>query len=208
MNKYIRIIFLLFKCKQVNTKILHVKKNIELIYFIPNENIRYCHIYLFYRNEYQKSSQELVTISNETDQCKFIPINYYVRDAYRTRNLNIRSESRRNQVDEKEQERRVWSRIDNSRRVKFTRSESLPDINRERVRNTREREVDFRGTDRRVLERNTRRFLENRIDKMNFRREVRDIRVERQTNRDDNIDLRRRTAYIREVFKCSYILMN
>lgn len=150
----------------------------------------------------------MVTISNETDQSKFTSINYHVRDAYRTRNLNIRSESRRNRVDGKEQERRVWLRIDNSRRVKFTRSESLPDINRERIRNTREREFDFRGTDRRVLEQSTRRFLENRIDKNNFRREVRDIRVERQTKRDDNVDIRRRTAYIREVFEFKYILIN
>lgn len=149
-----------------------------------------------YRNAYRKTT-ELLTISNATDQCKLKPVNYYVRDTYRTRNLNIRTESRRILVDGKEQERRIRFRVDDTKKVRLTRSESLPDIRRERIRNTRERNVDVRGLDRRAIERNDR-FLENRFDDRTFRREVRDAKYEELTTRDDE-DARRRTAYFRQV---------
>lgn len=181
-----------------------------------------------------------MTISNDTDQCKFSPTNnnnnyYYTRDTYRTNNLNTRSEGRRvirvdgkgeerrsvsgrvirvngkeeerrsenqrvSRVDGKEEERRSRFRIDGARRVRLTRSESLPDIRRECIRGASERcVVDVRDADRRVLERSDRRFLENyRSDRRTFRREVRDSRDERQTSRDDT-DTRRRVAEIRQV---------
>lgn len=137
-------------------------------------------------------------ISNDTNHFKFTSLNsYYIRDAYRTRNLNIRSESRRVHVDGKEQERRLWLRVDDSRRVRLTRSASLPDIRRERVRNARERYIEFRGSERRTLEWNDKRFLENHSDERYFRREVRDGRYERQTTRDNTNE--KRTTYIRKV---------
>lgn len=135
-----------------------------------------------------------MTFSNDTDQCKFNPIDYYVRDTYRTRNLNIRTESRRIRVDGKEEERRIRFRA-NDIRNRMTRSESLPDIRRERIRNVRG-DIDFRRTDRRALERNDMRFMENRFDERTFRREVRDNRFERQTRTDDT-DAKRRMAYTR-----------
>lgn len=150
-------------------------------------------------------------ISNKTDQRKFNPISsYYIRDTYRTRNLNIRSEVRRIRVDEEEQEHRFRFRVDDTRRIRFTRSESLPniDIRNERirntrekniVRNTRERDIALRGIDRKTSEWNNRRFLKNRYDENNFEREVRDSRYERKISRDD-INASRRTAYIRQVF--------
>lgn len=157
------------------------------------------YIILIYRNGYRTTSKDLATTSNETENCKFNPFDtYYVRDTYRTRHLTIRSESRRIRVDGKEQERRYWFRVDDSRRVRLTRSESLPDIRRERVRNLREREVDFRGIDRKALGHNDRRLVENRFDESTYRREVRDTRYERQTTRDNIIEARR-TAYIRQV---------
>lgn len=144
-----------------------------------------------------------MTTSNETEHCKFNPFNsYYVRDTYRTRHLTIRSENRRIRVEGKDQERRYWFRVDDSRRVRLTRSESLPDIRRERVRNARDREVDFRGIDRKALEHNDRRLVENRFDERTFRREVRDTRSERQITRDSIIEARR-TAYIRQVLELS-----
>lgn len=154
--------------------------------------------YLLFRNGYRKPSQELVTISNVTDQCKFIPLNsYYLRDTYRTRNLNIRSENRRVCVNGKEEECRLWLRVDDTRRGRLTRSFSLSDIRRERVQNARERDIGYRGVEQRALERNDKRFLEYRTDKRTFRREVRDGRYERQTSRDNNDE--RRAAYIRQV---------
>lgn len=166
-------------------------------------NYIYLLFYLLFRNGYRKPSQELVTISNDTDQCKFIPLNsYYIRDTYRTRNLNIRSESRRVCVDGKEQEYRLWLRVDDTRRGRLTRSASLPDIRRERVQNARKRDIGFRGVEQRALERNDKRFLEYRSDERTFRREVRDGRYERQTSRDNTDE--RRTAYIRRVF--NYLL--
>lgn len=132
-----------------------------------------------------------MTISNDTNQCKFNSIDYYVRDTYRTRNLNIRSEIRRIRVDGKEEERRIRYRV-NDIRNRMTRSESLPDIGRERIRNAREGDINFRRTDRRTLERNDMRFVEERT----FRREVRDNRFERQTRTDDT-DAKQRMGYTR-----------
>lgn len=160
-----------------------------------------------YSNVYRKIlNKELVTISNETDQCKFNPIdNYYIRDTYRTRNLNIRSERRRISVDGKEQERRVWVRIDDKRKGRLTRSESLPNIRRERIRNAREREIDIRGIlSQRTLERNGRNILEHRSDERIFRREVRDRQYDVQINRD-NIDKRSRTVHTRQVGTQKYL---
>jgi len=160
-------------------------------------------------NACQKTSQELVTISNETDQRKFNPISsYYIRDTYRTRNLNIRSEVRRIRVDGKEQERRFRFRVDDTRRVSLTRSKSLPniDIQHGRIRNTRERnniwnaqkrDVVIRGTDQRISEQNNRRFMEIRSDRKALEREVRDSRYERQTSRE-KVDARRRTTNTRQ----------
>ncbi|XP_026808532.1 uncharacterized protein LOC113550715 [Rhopalosiphum maidis] len=151
-------------------------------------------------NVYRKiSNRELVTTSNETDQCKFNPIdNYYIRDTYRTKNLNIRSERHRISVDGKEQEQRVWVRIDDIRKGRLTRSESLPNIRRERIRNARERDIDIRGNlHPRALERNGRRILEHRPDERIFRREVRDRQYDVQRIRD-NIDKRSRTAHTRQ----------
>lgn len=168
-----------------------------------------------------------MTISNETNQCKYKPINnYYIRDSYRTRNLNIRSENRRIQVDGKEQESRFWIRVEDTRRVRLTRSASLPDIQRERIRDARK--FGMRNSNRRALEQNDR-FFENRFnekssrrdvkdnrlerreirdngyerretrDNRNERREIRDSRYIRQTTRDD-LDARRKIAYTRQVF--------
>lgn len=151
------------------------------------------------------------TISNKTDQQKFNSISsYYIRDTYRTRNLNIRSEVRRIRVDGKEQVRRFRFRVDDIKRVRLTRSKSLPniDIQHERirntrekniVRNTRERDIDLRGTDRKTSERNNRRFLENRSAEKTFEYTVRDSRYERQISRDD-VDASRRTSYTRQVY--------
>lgn len=157
---------------------------------------------LIYRNVYRKTSnKELVTILNETDQCRYNPIdNYYIRDTYRTRNLNIRSERRTIRVDGKEQERRVWVRIDDIREGRLTRSKSLPNIRREQVRNARERDIDLRSTHQRALERNSRNVLENRSDERLFRdSQVRDRQYDVQTNRD-NIDRRSRIWHTRQVF--------
>lgn len=104
-------------------------------------------------------------------------------------------------MDGKEQERRQWFRVDDTRRIRLTRSESLPDIRSEHVQNAIERDIDFRRTDRRAIERNDRRLLENRFGERIFKREVRDTRYERQTTRDDIIEARRRTAYIRQVLE-------
>jgi len=157
-----------------------------------------------YRNACQKPSRESVTISNETDLHKFNPTrDYYIRDTYRTRNLNVRSEIRRIGVDGKEQERRYWIRVDDTRRARLTRSESLQDVDvrRERVRDARERGVVvFRDmADRRALERNDRRLLGNRFAERTLRREVRDGGYERQTTRVANVDARKTATYIRQV---------
>lgn len=216
--------------------------------------------FFFYRNGYRKTSQGLVTISNDTDQCKFSTTsnnNLYTRDTYRTNNLNTRSESRRAirldgkeevrrsesrrairvdgnkgerrsdnsrvirvdgnegerssenrrviRVDGKEGEGRIQFRADDARRVRLTRSKSLPDIRRERVRGARERDVaDVKDADRRVLERSDRRFLENRSYQRTFRRDVRDGRLERQTSRDDTETRRSRATDIRQVYLCSH----
>lgn len=142
----------------------------------------------------------MATISNETNQCRFNPIdNYYIRDTYRTRNLNIRSERRTIRVDGREQERRVWVRIDDIRKGRLTRSESLPNIRREQVRNARERDIDLRGTHQRALEWNSRKVLENRSDEKTLRRYVRDRQYDVHTNRD-NIDKRSRARHTRQVF--------
>jgi len=111
--------------------------------------------------------------------------------------LNIRSERRRIRVDGKEQERRVWVRIDDTRKVRLTRSESLPNIRRERVRNSRERDINLRGHQT-VFERNERKVLENRSDDRIFRREVRGRKYDAQAN-GDNIEKRSRTAHTRQV---------
>lgn len=112
--------------------------------------------------------------------------------------MNIRTESRRISVNGKEEERRIRFVVDDTRRVRLSRSESLPDVRRERVRVTRERVADFRGADRRATERNDRRFLDNRSDERTSRRETRDTRFERLTTKDDS-DARRRTAFVRQV---------
>jgi len=107
-------------------------------------------------------------------------------------------------VDGKEQERRVWVRIDDIRKGRLTRSESLPNIRREQVRNVRERDIDIRGTHQRALERNSRNVLENRSDERIFRRRVRDRQYDVQTNRD-NIDRRSRTRNTRQVLFSIFI---
>jgi len=115
-------------------------------------------------------------------------------------------------VDGKEQERRVWVRIDNIRKGRLTRSESLPNIRREQVRNARERDIDLRDTrqrafernSRNVLERNSRNVLENRYDERIFRREVRDRQYDVQTNRD-NIDRRSQIRHTRQVLISIFI---
>lgn len=119
--------------------------------------------------------------------------------------MNIRSERRTIRVDGKEQERRVWVRID-SKNARLTRSESLPNIRRERVRNARVRDIDVRDTRQRALERNDRKILENRSDERIFRRQVRDRRYELQTNRE-NMDKIHRTAYTRQVIISIFIMM-
>ncbi|VVC36999.1 Hypothetical protein CINCED_3A002214 [Cinara cedri] len=172
----------------MNKIILSVTLGVVFFLALAHSNANVCTIFENNLNGYRKPSQELVTISNDTDQCKFTPLNnYYIRDTYRTRNLNIRSESRKVRVDGKEQERRLWLRVDDTRKVRLTRSTSLPNIRREHVRNARERDIDFRG-----IERNDKRFLKYRSDERTFRREVRDGRYERQTSRD-NINARRTT---------------
>lgn len=155
-------------------------------------------IKFIYRNAHQKTPQELL-VSNTTDQYKFKPVDYFVKDTYRTRNLNIRTESRRILVNGKEEERRIRFIVDDTRRVRLSRSESLPNVRRERVRDTKESVVDFRGADRRATERDDRRFLDNRSDERTSRRETRDTRSKRLTTRDDS-DARRRTAFIRQVY--------
>jgi len=108
-------------------------------------------------------------------------------------------------VDGKEQERRVWVRIDDKRKGRLTRSESLPNIRRERIRNAREREIDIRGIlSQRTLERNGRNILEHRSDERIFRREVRDRQYDVQINRD-NIDKRSRTVHTRQVGTQKYL---
>jgi len=108
-------------------------------------------------------------------------------------------------VDGKERERRVWVRIDDIRKGRLTRSESLPNIRREQVRNGREREIDLRGTHQRALERNSRNVLENRSDERIFRRKVRDRQYDVPTNRDNNIDRRSRTRNTRKVLFSIFI---
>lgn len=140
--------------------------------------------------------QELATTSNDTDQCKFNPIDYYVRDTYRTRNLNIRTESRRIRVNGKEQEHRFRFRVEDIRNIRLTRSESLPNIRLERIRNAKD--IDFRSAERRTLEWNNRRLLDHHINERTFRREVRDNRHDQQTRRD-NTGSKMRIAYTRQV---------
>jgi hypothetical protein len=116
------------------------------------------------------------------------------KEEHRSQNMRVL------RVDGKEEERRFLFRADEARRVRLTRSESLPDISRERFRGVRERDVgDVRDADRRVLERSDRRFLENRYDQRTFRHEVRDSRHERQVGRDV-MDTGRRAMDIRQVF--------
>lgn len=113
--------------------------------------------------------------------------------------MNIRTESRRILVDGKEEERRIRFRVDDIQRVRLTRSESLPDVRRERVWQTRDlRVVDFRGAEQRAIERDDRRILDNRSDERT-RRGTTDTRSERLITRDDEDVRRRRTAYIRQV---------
>ncbi|XP_022161979.1 uncharacterized protein LOC111027833 [Myzus persicae] len=183
----------------MNKTILSIVVGVVFFLALSHTNAEVCTISENNLNVYRKTSnKELVTISNETDQCTFNPIdNYYIRDTYRTRNLNIRSERRTIRVDGKEQERRVWVRIDDIRKGRLTRSESLPNIHREQVRNVREREIDLRGTQLRVIERNSRTVLENRSDERIFRRRVRDRQYDGQTNRD-NIDKRNRARHTRQ----------
>jgi len=113
--------------------------------------------------------------------------------------LNIRSERRTVRVNGREQERRVWVRIDDIQKGRLTRSESLPNIRSEQVRNARERDIDLGGTHKRALEWNRRKVLENRSDEKILRRKVRDRQYDVQTNRD-NIDKRSRTRHTRQVF--------
>ncbi|XP_060877625.1 uncharacterized protein LOC132950283 [Metopolophium dirhodum] len=183
----------------MNKTILSVVVGVVFFLALSHSNANVCTISENNLNVYRKTSnKELVTISNETDQCRYNPIdNYYIRDTYRTRNLNIRSERRTIRVDGKEQERRVWVRIDDIRKGRLTRSESLPNIRREQVRNARERDIDLRGTHQRALERNSRNVLENRSDERIFRRKVRDRQYDVPTNRD-NIDRRSRTRNTRQ----------
>ncbi|KAF0760641.1 ACYPI002718 protein [Aphis craccivora] len=186
----------------MNKTILSIVVGVVFFLALPGSysNANVCTISENNFNVYRKiSNKELVTISNETDQCKFNPTdNYYIRDTYRTRNLNIRSERRRIIVDGKEQERRVWVRIDDKRKGRLTRSESLPNIRRERIRNARERDIDIRGIlPQRALERNGRKILEHRSDERIFRREVRDRQYDVQINRD-NTDKRSRTEHTRQ----------
>ncbi|NP_001156118.1 uncharacterized protein LOC100161501 precursor [Acyrthosiphon pisum] len=184
----------------MNKTILSIVVGVVFFLALSQSNANVCTISENNLNVYRKTSnKELVTISNETDQCRYNPIdNYYIRDTYRTRNLNIRSERRTIHVDGKEQERRVWVRIDDTRKGRLTRSESLPNIRREQVRNARERDIDLRDTHQRALERNSRNVLENRSDERIFRRKVRDRQYDVQTNRDNNIDRRSRTRNTRQ----------
>ncbi|XP_015363647.1 PREDICTED: uncharacterized protein LOC107161660 [Diuraphis noxia] len=183
----------------MNKTILSIVVGVVFFLALSLSNANVCTISENNLNVYRKiSNKELATISNETNQCRYNPIdNYYIRDTYRTRNLNIRSERRTIRVDGREQERRVWVRIDDIQKGRLTRSESLPNIRREQVRNARERDMDLKGTHQRALEWNRRKVLESRSDERILRRKVRDRQYDVQTNRD-NIDTRSRTRQTRQ----------
>lgn len=133
--------------------------------------------YLFYRNDYRETSQDLVTISNETNQCKFKPLDsYYIKDTYRTRNLNIKSENRRIRVNGKEQERRFWVRVDDIRRV---RTEDIGRVRTEDVERVRIEDIRRVGTD------DTRRIENKRIVRLIRSSSLPDIRKEHIRNSKD-----------------------
>ncbi|XP_050423216.1 uncharacterized protein LOC126834992 [Adelges cooleyi] len=170
----------------------------------------------------QNGYRALTMISNATGgQCagEFRPLDsYYVKDTYRTRNLNIRFENRRVQTrDGKERLARVATRVEtqtqvtdhNDRSSRLSRSTSLPDVRRERIirkalvdvvrsigQETQRRTVlgETRNEKSRILD--GRRTEENRRVDRHLKRQqdmrVDDNRRERQLYRNEGLDARRR----------------